>query len=191
MPDKVEITRSPTIVVDKVGEETTPYGKNFTWTDKEGNSYRVKIERKQYFDKITPGAAVQVNYVMNQYGKEMIWSVESVKDKLPGEVRVDSEMAKLSAEQRAKGDPPAKEISKVEHKSSPETGMWWKELGDMLRCGDIDKNTLGGKSLRNAYYKEMLRVLEVNLKGVKPSKLVEAAEKLGAEIVDWDKEWLS
>jgi len=67
--------------------------------------------------------------------------------------------------------PPQEEIDKTkeaqkpeQHKSSPETGMWWKELGDMLRCGDIDKTKPFGKALRTVYYAEMLRVLHIEIK---------------------------
>ena len=43
-------------------------------------------------------------------------------------------------------------------------GMFWKELGEMLRSGDIDKAKPTGKALRKLYYAKMFSVLEIKLK---------------------------
>ena len=42
--------------------------------------------------------------------------------------------------------------------------MFWKELGEMLRSGDIDKAKPTGKALRKLYYAKMFSVLEIKLK---------------------------
>ena len=46
-------------------------------------------------------------------------------------------------------------------KNPQEIGMWWKELGESLRYGLIDQNRKSGKHLRNTYFKEMFRVLNI------------------------------
>lgn len=45
-----------------------------------------------------------------------------------------------------------------------ELGMWWKELGECLRSGEIDKTTPHGKLLRAAYYAQMFQVLNLKIK---------------------------
>ncbi len=49
------------------------------------------------------------------------------------------------------------------HISGQEVGMWWKELGECLRCGEVDKDTPVGKSLRKAYYAQMFSVLGISI----------------------------
>lgn len=61
-----------------------------------------------------------------------------------------------------------KKIKEEQPKTLPtgqETGMWWKELGEMLRAKDIDLTTPHGKGMRTAYYAQMLSVLPIELKG--------------------------
>lgn len=53
---------------------------------------------------------------------------------------------------------------KPQEVSGQERGMWWKELGEMLRAGDIDKTKPEGKLLRTAYYAKMLEVLNLKIK---------------------------
>jgi len=51
-------------------------------------------------------------------------------------------------------------VSRIE--SAPqEIGMWWKELGEMIRAKDIDISKPEGKLMRNAYYAQMLSVLSI------------------------------
>ncbi len=65
-----------------------------------------------------------------------------------------------------------------------ERGMWWKEVGECIRSGAINKETPAGLQMMVAYYTEMRRVLgimtgkEVNTKQKKA--LVEQAKKQGA-----------
>ena len=54
-----------------------------------------------------------------------------------------------------------------EHVQKPapqERGMWWKELGEMIRAKDVDVTKPHGKLLRAAYYTEMMRVLDIEFK---------------------------
>jgi len=165
------ITKKTIIIVNEVG--INEYG-GLTWTDKEGNSYKVKSTRKQYFEAIVPGQSVEISWSTYK-GKEYPYSAEVVKSKLSPEPTSLSKATLV----KTKGE-------LVEHKGSPETGMWWKELGESIRSGDIDKSTLRGLSLRVAYYTEMSRVLGIPIKEVQSAKssLVEEAKKLGANEVE-------
>ena len=42
--------------------------------------------------------------------------------------------------------------------------VWWKELGSMIRAGDIDMTKPAGKAMRTAYYAQMLSVLPITIK---------------------------
>ena len=79
------------------------------------------------------------------------------------------------------GESPGESVPapKPEHKSSPETGMWWGQMGEMLRSGDIDITTPAGKAMKRAYYAEMLQVLGIP---IPDSRLVQEAKKLGAVV---------
>ncbi|KKL98707.1 hypothetical protein LCGC14_1821720 [marine sediment metagenome] len=69
--------------------------------------------------------------------------------------------------------PPAVEVKTVEvppNEPTPraiapqERGMWWKQMGDDLRSGHIDKNTQMGKVIRLRYFAEMFCVLDIEIK---------------------------
>ncbi len=47
--------------------------------------------------------------------------------------------------------------------SGEEVGMWYKELGGMIRAKDIDLTTPHGKLLRKAYYAKMFQVLNIKI----------------------------
>ena len=53
--------------------------------------------------------------------------------------------------------------SQGEERSGQEVGMWWKQLGDDLRSGHIDKSTPEGKAMRAAYFAQMFSVLPIKL----------------------------
>jgi len=162
-----EITRKQIIVVGKVGKNT--YG-DLVFDDKDGSSYKVSVKRIAYFEKVVlPGATIQLNYAMSSFGKEYIYSAVLIKDGIP-----DAPQPQISPIADALVIKPL-----TEHKSSPETGMWWGQVGEMLRCGDIDKSTPQGKTIRSAYYAEMLRVLGITFK--EKNVLVQEAKRLGAK----------
>ena len=61
--------------------------------------------------------------------------------------------------------PPIVESDMPKYKpSGEERGMWFKELGEMLRSGDIDKATPHGKLLRHFYYAQMFNRLDIEIK---------------------------
>lgn len=64
------------------------------------------------------------------------------------------------------GNPPPEEIQTSRAKYDPsgqERGMWWKQLGDDLRSGHIDRSKPFGKALRAQYFTEMFRVLDIHI----------------------------
>ena len=54
--------------------------------------------------------------------------------------------------------------------SGEEKGMWWKQLGDDLRSGHIDRNSSIGKALRLTYFAQMFKVLNIDLKELQESE---------------------
>ncbi len=84
MATEVEITRKQIIVVGEVG--TNSYG-DLTWADKDNKPYKVKSTRKQYFECIVPGQAVEICYAKYK-GIEYPYSASAIKDKLPAETEL-------------------------------------------------------------------------------------------------------
>ena len=74
------------------------------------------------------------------------------------------ELANLEAQPQPAPEYPKDEVAP---KDSPPVSkddaiakhVWYKELGECLRSGEIDKTKPQGRLLRNAYYAEMFRVL--------------------------------
>ena len=58
--------------------------------------------------------------------------------------------------------------------SGEEIGMWWKELGEDLRSGHIDRNSSVGKALRLTYFAQMFKVLNIDLKELQAGEAKEA-----------------
>ena len=153
---EVTITRTKPIVVNEVGQNE--YG-DLTFTDKEGNSYKVKKTRRQYFDKIiAPDTAVQLNYAV--YMKtEYVYSAEPVAGKLPPSVKVETvPVPGVEIPPQPPKPPPSPAPKPI---SGQEEGMWWKQLGDDLRSGHIDKTTSQGKLVRRVYFSKMFQVLGI------------------------------
>ena len=65
------------------------------------------------------------------------------------------------------GDTPSvsaeKEPAKPYQPAPQELGMWYKELGEMIRAKDIDTTKPSGKAMRTAYYAKMLSVLDIKI----------------------------
>jgi len=69
----------------------------------------------------------------------------------------------LSEQPPAQAQPSPTQIVPHETPAPQEIGMWWKELGECIRSGDIDKTKPEGKSLRIIYYNKMLQVLDITI----------------------------
>ncbi len=61
------------------------------------------------------------------------------------------------------GEPVEKPSKQVSEPAPQEIGMWWKELGEMLRAKDIDVTKPAGKLMRTAYYAQMMSVLDIKI----------------------------
>ncbi len=91
---QVEIIRKQTIAIDTVGENSYH---DLTFTDKEGNSYKVSAKRVQYFqDVIISGQTVQLNYAKFK-GNEYVYSAEKVEGQVSPPVTESIELKKTLA----------------------------------------------------------------------------------------------
>lgn len=174
MPEPVIID---TTVIQVKSTAKDSYG-NLVVTPTEGKDIKLSEKRNALFDIFQQGRTVKLFWAEYMH-KKYVSRAELFNGKPPAEKQVEELTARVGAEPLPKAP---------EHKSSPETGMWWGQLGEMLRCGDIDKTTAEGKHYRKTYYTEMNRVLGITFKEVQPAKktLLSEAKKL-AEIDAQDK----
>ena len=114
---------------------------NLIVTPTDGDDVKISEKRKQLFDFFQQGNVVKLywaEYMQKRY------------------------VAKAEVEQEAPKDYVVKETKKSD--PAPQAmGMWWKELGEMIRTKDIDLSTPHGKLLRSWYYAEMFRVLDIKI----------------------------
>ena len=125
--------------------EVDQYGNLFVTPAGGGDKIKIGVKRKQLHPIFQQGKVIQLHW-------ETYMNKPYVSD----------------AKQVAGEDLPAPVIPKVtplpKEVSGQEVGMWWKQLGDDLRSGHIDRNSSVGKALRLAYFAQMFRVLNINLK---------------------------
>ena len=175
MPE-AEITRKQIIVVNEVGTNT--YG-DLTFTDKDGGQYKIGTKRKPYFEKvIIPNMAVQLNYVMSSFGKEYIYNATQIKDELPtvkathltdkGELKPGEEMTKTDWSERDRTT-----------RKSIERQTALKEATN-IACAMIAQ----GKEMSPSKVIATAKLFEAYLEGKVTNRVVEAALKLGAEVVE-------
>ncbi len=172
MPPEPAIIDTTVIQVKSTTKNT--YG-DLIVTPTVGEDVKIGNKRSNLFDVFQEGRAVKL-YWAEYMHKKYVSKAELFDGKPP----IGKQVEQITT---GKGVPSiAETVTRCEHKSSPETGMWWGQMGEMLRCGDIDLETPEGKHLRNAYYAEMLRVLGINIKEVASAKhnLKDEAVKLGA-----------
>ena len=189
MPE-VDITKRTVNVVGVVG--TNQYG-DLTWTDDEGKSYKVKAARKQYFEAIVPGQAVEISWSTYK-GTEYPYSAVAVKDKIAEQPEVKVRLPQErhpdempdSQTPQSKSSPTKAPVGILSREVQIERSVWWKEVGECLRSRLIEPDSLYGRVLTKAYYAEMFRVLGINVKEVQPAKshLVEEAKRLVAQEVE-------
>ncbi len=133
-------------------EDDSYQGKDFKKvTLKDGSVLKVKYGREGLLKAKWGELQVEraFKFIMGDYqGKPFVQDFVAVEGELPESVQTTV----------APGAIP-------KHKpSGEERGMWLKELGSMLRCGDIDKTTPHGKLLRHFYYAAMFNVLDIEIK---------------------------
>ena len=186
MPD-VEIIRKQIIEVGEIKGLTAGNFPKWVFTDKEGNEYKINPNRKDYFtDVIKPGVAVELSYSKFK-NNEYIYSATPVADKLPDEMRISDEMAELSAAQRAKGDPPRKEIMAKSDWAEKDriTRKSIERQTSLNTAVDIACALIGqGKEMSPAKVIDTAKLFEAYLEGKGVDKVVEAALKLGGKIIE-------
>ncbi len=161
-------------------------GYNNLWVTPAGGGEEIKVgaKRGNLHSLFQQGKAIMLHWETYK-NISYVSDAKLVEGELPSPTKptILPEHKEVISKAKAEAREPIKP-QLVEHKSSPETGMWWKELGDMLRSGDIDKTTPLGKVMRSTYYTEMGRVLGIPIKEVQPVRksLVEEALKLGAVV---------
>ncbi len=170
---EAKITRRDIVVIDEVGENE--YGA-LTWTDKAGKEYKVKQERRKYFDEIIkPNLAVELRF--SEYkGNEYVYSAKLVSDLMPPP---PSEALEHKIEASKKETP--SELLK-QAIAPQEKGLWIKELGEMIRSNTFKKDTELGKVARAFYLAEMSRVLGFSSK----TALIEILKDWGITAQDMD-----
>lgn len=177
MPEAV-ITKRTIIVVNEVG--TNQYG-DLTWTDKDGNPYKVKSTRKQYFEAIVPNQAVEISWASYK-GTEYPYSVIAIVGKLPDKPPEAPE-PKTRATERAVDNKPS-EMSKGDWAEKDKLTRKSIERQKSLELAVEIAKQVGGEVATEKII-ATAKLFEAYLEGkeVQPAKshLVEEAKKLGAE----------
>ncbi len=151
---------------------TDTYGN--LWVTPKGGGDEVKIgsKRSQLHELFEQDKAIMLHWETYK-GKAYVSDAKLVEGELP------------APQPQGKALPVSRKVNNGANNDGiapQERGMWYKELGEMLRAGDIDKTTPMGKVWRSAYYTEMSRVLGISVKEVPAkSKLLDEAKKLGGE----------
>ena len=163
------------IVVGKT--EVDQYGNLLVTPQGGGDKIKIAAKRSNLHPLFQQGRAIKLDW-QTYMNKPYVADAVAVEGELPPPTKPKILPEHQSVIEKARAD--VREPTKL---APQEVGMWWKELGEMLRVGDIDKTTPQGKSLRIAYYTEMSRVLGINIKEVQPIRksLVEEAKRLGAK----------
>ena len=140
-----------TIIVVGV-TETDEWGN--LWVTPKGGGDKVKVAKKRehLHELFQQGRAVMLIWQTYQ-NIPYVADAKLVEGELPPPT--NSEDTSQPAPKPVKSAPVPQEI-----------GMFWKEMGEMLRAGPpagIDLETAHGKLLRQAYYAQMLAVLDIKL----------------------------
>jgi len=151
--------KEPEIVVLS-GENRFDQWKNFFFKDKTGKEYKIGAKRNnkdQIANLVAANANRAVKLIWDVYFREgteydIIGSIELVEDGLP-----EPEKPKPQ---------PIPQIDTPPSKSREDAireGMWFKELGESLRSGLIDRSTPAGKLLEIFYKAEMQSALHFKI----------------------------
>ena len=125
------------------------------WVTPKGDGSEVKIasKRSQLHELFEQGKAVLLHWETYK-NRPYISDAKLVEGELPEPQPSDQLLPKDQEyiDKEVKGKPAPQEL-----------GMWWKELGKMLRAKDIDMTKPAGKAMRTAYYAQMLSVLDIKI----------------------------
>ena len=152
------MAKEPTVIT-VAGVEKDTYG-NLSVTDTLGNTVRINKKHESLHPLFENNQGRAIKLIWDNYkGKDFVDGAELFDGKPPLEKQVEP----LSTSSEPLPDPPQSTTKPVTQLSGQEVGMWWKELGEMLRARDIKLDTPQGRQLRNSYYAQMLKVLGINL----------------------------
>jgi hypothetical protein len=137
---------------EKLTSKNTPY---LMVVDTEGKKHNIFSELEDKFPLVYEARDTHRILKLTKEKKGEYWNVTGV------------ELAEAPPEApKSHSAPPKEESSAVGHKrseSGPETGKWWKEMGECFRSGLIDRNTPDGSKLWDIYYAKMLEVSGIEL----------------------------
>lgn len=144
-------------IITVASSKLNSYGHlEFTSTEKpDDKPFKIPKNRVAHFESIQVGAEVILEWAVNSHDtkNEYIYSASQTGTHYPPDQLPKAPEHKST---------PQKTESKATIPSGQEQGMWWKELGEMIRAGDVDTKTPFGKALRLAYYAKMFIVLDLN-----------------------------
>lgn len=144
---KNPIIRREKFVVDHTEKNT--YG-DLIVASQSGNEYKIGVKRKHLFDYFQDGTEVVVGYAsyMNrEYIDEVTPSNQVVSTDTPIHNEKPVEISKKTI-------------------SGEELGMWYKELGNRIGDGSIEKDYPKAHiKIKGQYYKRMSEVTGVDFKG--------------------------
>ncbi len=148
--------KEPEIVVLSGENRLDQYG-NFFFKDKTGKEHKIgakRTDKEGIFSLVAANPNRGVKLIWGVYVREgteydIIKAIELVEDGLPEPVPVSS-VPIPQIDTPSKTDPRGEAIRE---------GLWWKELGECLRSGLIDRATPAGKLLERFYKAEMQSVL--------------------------------
>ena len=117
-----------------------------------GKEHKIGKKRDKLFYAFQPGQEVTVGYA-NYMNKDYIAEASPTGGGDAGHLNIQpqSQQAPTPA-QPGRTDRPGAEI-----------GMWWGQLGEMLRAKDIDTSKPAGLLMRSVYYAQMCEVLGIKI----------------------------
>ena len=138
--------------------EAGDYGDYMKVTGVDGNGKEVAKnigeKFKDKWDLLQENATVNIKMVQ----RDRKWYVDSIE---PIKIEIDeTKITEQQAAVAAKVEPPV-----TKPIAPQELGMWWKELGNRIGDGSLDKNyPKNAVRIKAAYYKKMSEVTGVNFK---------------------------
>ena len=148
-----KIIRTQVVVV--ADRDINQYGDTI-FHDGEGKEYKLGNKRADMSDQIVEGRAVSLGWA-NFKDRDYIATAKLVEGELPDEVKPTAHAYKAPESAAPKTQPARYDPS------GQERGMWWKQLGDDLRSGHVDRTSSLGKALRKCYFAEMFKVLDITM----------------------------
>jgi len=131
----------------------------------EGADFKIASKRNNLFEVFQQGRAVKLFWAEYQHHK-YVANAEFFDGKPPAEKQVAPITAGVSPQPlQAKTTPPKAESNISDRDSRIEEAVWWKELGNRIGDGSIDRdfpNTM--VKVKSQYYKKLSEVTGVDFK---------------------------